>query len=357
LNEEKTLQGSVEDSKSDRSVEAMKPSQKIKSENFFPFYSIDYFEIFQSDIHDVLIKMCNVVGLQMPVVVICHRRYIVALLFLLVFCTMFVNGCYQSYGDTYRMLHALVPTAFIVVIIGSVLNLFYSDYQKFAPSIQKKTVEFFEQHENNPKYREMLVKRADESELCLKMLLCCSFLCFHLPIVYSFALFAVTGEKFLFLNNYLPWTDPNETFGFILNLSLLTMLMPVACFGLLVLEIFFVFYGYQVVPLCDVLCSHLDEIGEGLLKLERVENSKVTTSLSQVVIEQLRQNKLKKLEAKLIEVIREHHEFDLFVKEIIFYTKLPCFFTITCNSLSIGLCIVFFFKISMALGIVGSKYP
>jgi hypothetical protein len=291
----------------------------------------------------------------MPKLVILHPRYLFAMVFGITFWLMVANGCYQSFGDIYKLLHALVPAAIILEYAGKIFNLFYRDYQTFAPIIHEKTLGFYAKYENDPKYRELMAKRVDEGEYYLKLLAYCTFLCFHLPIVYSFALFAVTGEKFLFLNNYLPWTDPEETFDFILNLSLLSIVMPLTFLSLLMTDSMFVFYGYQVVPLCDVLCSHLDEIGEGLVKLNEHESGRKVSRLEATIVIKNKQDKLKKLEEMFIEVIKEHREFDNFIKDIVFYTEIACFFSITCNSLSIGISIVAFFKIHIVMAFISRE--
>jgi hypothetical protein len=274
---------------------------------------------------------------------------------------MFANGCYQSFGDIYKLLHALVPAALILEYYGRIFNLFYRDYQKFAPSIHEKTLGFYAKYEDHPKYRDILARGVDSAEFYLKLHAYCNGLFFHLPIAYSAAVFIVLGEKFLFLNNYLPWTDPSENVGFVLNFALLIIVTPISFLGLLVMDSLFVFYGYQVVSFCDVLCGHLDEIGDGLMKLEIKEKEfegkkKKLSILKQLEIEKLIEKELKRLEGKFIEVIKEHREFEHFIKEIIFYTEIPTFFTITCNSLSIGICIVAFFKINVVLSIIGREF-
>jgi hypothetical protein len=316
---------------------------------------LHHFQNVYSEIHTIIIKMCNLLGLQMPVVELFHPRYLFVMVFGVIFWVMFANGCYQSFGDIYKLLHALVPASIMLEYVGRVFNLFYRDYQKFASIIHEKTLGFYEKHENDPKYRQMLIKRMKESEFYLKLLVYCTILCFHIPLVYSFALFAVTGEKFLFLNNFLPWTDLNDTFGFFLNLCMMSMVMPITCFGLFVGDSLFVFYGCQVVPLCDILCSHLDEIGEGLMKLEKHKYCEELSELEQAIVGKNKQDMMKKLEEMFIDVIKEHREFDNFIETIIFYTEIPYFFSVTFNSLSIGICIVAFFKINMAMAFIGGE--
>jgi hypothetical protein len=300
--------------------------------------------------------MCNIIGLQMPQLKLFHPRYLVALILGAIFLAMFVNGCYESFDDTYKLIHALMPAAIIVIFIARVLNLIIRDYQQFDPKCFKKTIELYEKHENDPKHRDVMVKRANETEFYTKLLVFFTFIFFHLPLVESFVLYAVFAEKFLFINNFLPWTDPSEHFGFILNLTMLTILIPLAFFALLVMDALFVFYGYQVVPLCDVFCSHLDDIGEGLMKLKEYKCGEKLSKLEQAIVEGNKQDQLKKLEAKFIQVIKEHRELDKFIKNIVFYTEIPNFFSITFNSLSIGLNIVIFFKINMLLGVVGCEF-
>jgi hypothetical protein len=300
--------------------------------------------------------MCNLLGLQMPERTLFHPRYLLAVFQTVTYNTMFTNGCYQSFGDIYKLLHALMPVAIVIMFCSKVYNLIYRDYQAFAPSIHRKTMACYEKYQSDPKLHDILAKRAHESEYYLKLMTFCSFMLFHLPSLNSLVVFLMTGQKFLCVYNFMPFTDPHETVGFIVNLCLLSFLMTTTFLGLMVESSLFVFYGYQVVPLCDILCSHLDEIGEGLVKLKEPEGCEKMNNLEMVVALKNREDKLKKLEGNFIEVIKEHREFENFIQEIIFYHKIPTFFTIAFSSLSIGLSIVVFYKISMSTGTVGGEF-
>jgi hypothetical protein len=89
--------------------------------------------------------------------------------------------------------------------------------------------------------------------------------------------------------------------------------------------------------------------------LEEHDCGEKLSELEQAIVSKNRQDQLKKLEARFIEVIKEHREFDNFIRDFIFYNEIPYFFSITSNSLSIGICVVAFFKINMAMAFTGRE--
>ena len=54
----------------------------------------------------------------------------------------------------------------------------------------------------------------------------------------------------------------------------------------------------------------------------------------------------KKLESSLIDIVKEHREYNTYIGDFISFMEIPSFLAVTFNSLSIGLSIVTFFKIS-----------
>lgn len=233
--------------------------------------------------------------------------------------------------------------------------------------MSKLVLDFYNKYERDPRYSAMLKKRAAESLFCMKFQTISSFILFHLPIVATLVNYLFFGHKKLFLNNYLPYTNPKESSNFFLNLGLQSLLLPVAFIGINFSDMTFIFYGYQTFTLCDMICCHLSELGEDLMKL-RDEREKMEIRVGETneniqmkvmawrKFEKIHGEKLKKLEGRLIDIIAEHKNYEQFIEYLIFYDGIPNIVQVACNSISIGISIVIFFKISMVIGIAGCEY-
>lgn len=303
--------------------------------------------------------MNNIIGLQMPNTKF-HHRYAVVLLIGAMFFVTFVNGCYQSFGDPYKFLHALMPAAIIIVLVVRNVNVVLRNWQHFDTIMIETTMDFYQKHESNPKYSKILTKRVNEIEFYIKLVASSLFLVYHLLVIYSFFTYIFTGQKMLCFNNFMIFTDPNETFGYLLNLSLFSIGIPTLYVAFVASDIVSLYFVYQLVPFCDILCCHIDELAEDLKKLKickaREEGRNRWVTIREIIARKKFERELSKLEARFIDVIKEQGKYRAFVKDIIYFSEYVCMITIFCNSLSIGMSVVVFFRISMPLGVATGKF-
>lgn len=315
------------------------------------------------EVRKFILIFTNLIGvhLSMDQKKIAMIRLFVVYMLGLTWLIMCLNGCYQNFGDSKKLIHAMLPNAFITVFIGRVYNLQARRTDTFDTNLQMNLEKFYEKYERDKRYRAKLKQRARESELYTKFLALGILICYHILPFPSVYMYWRTGEKFLYMHNYLPFTDPKSLNGFIINMTLLNLLVPVCYVSMIGTEMIFLFYGYQVVPKCDILCYHLEELDEELQRCGEEENFNSNVVLRNHFIQETtkvinkKEEKRQNRQSRLIEIIQEHREYNEYIQDLVFLMEIPCFFAGIFNSLSIGMAIATSFNISLLVGIVFSK--
>lgn len=344
-----------------KTSKTMKALEELKGKKLiFHFLNFNFFSF--TEFRKFLIWMNNLIGLQMEKFTF-HPRFVVVIFLLITFNTMLLNGCYENLNDPYKLIHAITPAAIVIVFTAKLYTALFWNWQNFDPIMFAKTLKFYEKYENDPKLSEILSRRAAECIFNTKLFITLIFVSFNILPATSFANFLLTGEKVLFSYNYLPFTNPNETFDFLLNLALLAIILLIGSIAFAAPESFCTFYSYQVVVQCDVLCFRLNELAKSLLELKHEASKMIKlnnknnrwVTVKEIIKRKNYEEKVKKIEREFIEIVKEHREYDLFIKEMTHFMKISFFFVITCNSFTIGMCVILIFKISIPMGIAGGE--
>ncbi|KAG5666455.1 hypothetical protein PVAND_014482 [Polypedilum vanderplanki] len=292
-------------------------------------------------IREMLVYLANVVGVYMPKNSGFHVRFTYVIILSLIWNVMFINGIYQSLNDAYKLLHALFPVTLIMAFTGRAINIVYRKSESLDKELHEKSEKFYQKYENNKNFKSLMTKRSQESSKYTKILIYAIFCVYNMPAMNSFMEFLFKGEKFLFVNNFLPYTDAQTNFGFWLNFILLVSMQPFCVISLVIFDAIFLFYGYQTVPRCDIICEKLKILAE---KIHKSDENSIFDNTKQ-------RNEIESFKIQLIEIINEHQDFNEYIKFFIYTTEISCFTTTIFNAISIGMSITLSFKVSVSIGI------
>lgn len=308
------------------------------------------------EMYKTLTKFGQYIGMYSSNKSLMNIQMFFALLTLPFWLIMVINGMYKAWGNSVLMCHSLLPISFLFVYLGRVYNKFFDRLEERSAMLQEKTEHFYEKWETSEKYKPIMFKRIEESAFYTRILVVATLLFYHLPALSVDYDNITTGSRLFNMYAFVPFLDSESDFGFILNSAILHSSATIGAFTLIILDSMFVFYGYQIVPMCDIFCLHLEEFAEDLKALTEpkrktclnLDASLESTSTSSKINDTFREIESDKFQkAQLRTLIVEYQQYDEFIKEIIALVFVPCFASVIFNSLSIALSIVVLFNVAV----------
>jgi hypothetical protein len=284
------------------------------------------------------------IGLHMPGNKVLHPRFFFIILVAIFWYIMFINGLLNSLDDPFELIHSLFPASLTVVLFTRILLVIVYKSETTDLLLQVKTEAFYAKYQIDERFKDAMVLRIKEVERFTRLNIYSFCIVWHSPTLISLLIYVANGDRILIFRNFMPFTDLTTDAGFFLNLFIMTLLQTIGFVSLIIGDAMLVFYGYQVVPMCDVMCKKLEILAEALNEDKSVK-IEVTEGKEAVIVEV-------DVEANFIEIIKEHQEYDEFIKTLVYLVDINCFTMLALNSISIGMSIAVCLKISMPMGII-----
>lgn len=279
-----------------------------------------------------------------------------------------INGFYHSYKnflETMRLLNS-VPLAVIFIVrvqtvmVRNNINEVHDLYLRFKG--------FLEAYEE--KYTEMLRKEMKFNMKCIKLLSVLFGLIFSTPFVSAILISFLRNDYVLVFPGFLPFTSMYTIFGFVLNSALQAFYFILLSFSFMHSETVHVVFTLATIPMVNVfICelkelendinvreTQIDKIIERQIKKEKPNIIRLNKNRIQVLKEVISNEYTKHLEARFIDMIKEFHKYENFVKTYDHLTYTSYIASITVDSIAIGLSlfttITFSYSIGLALTLI-----
>lgn len=285
-----------------------------------------------------------------------HHRLIIATILGVLEQIVAFYQIYNNRNNLANLCALLAIEVFGVNIVIRTIGRFYYNYDRMAEDMIIKITKFFESVEQNSKFSEILNERLKFSNVVMKYGLVLWFLLFSsanfAPCVVSW----YTGEFILIVPIFLPWIDPHTLSGYILDCFILYYFILYVYVIFMSCDMNYVFLTLQTIPMVDIYCMKLNDLGEKLVKL-KIEKPKVkvvqpTTSKASEVQEKIESAESEKeMKQELINLIKDFNKYQEYLQLVFDYIEMPTFFMLSMNATAIGLSALAFLYYSKVVGV------
>lgn len=270
---------------------------------------------------------------------------------------MQANGIYQVWPNVFEVCQG----AIFYSLAGQLVMRFVNrvGLKSEANTVKMRLIldEFYKAEEI--KYAELLTSRLKFTEFAMKSYLVACFIVYHIPITTTWLISILENKFLLYMPAILPFTNPEETFDFILNGVILTMVTTIVYLMLVSEDLYYIYFASETAPMVDIFIIKLQEIGLNLVKLKECKrnkfcrvpkNSKFHSQNQDFQEEHENQIEIDKFETKFIDLIKTHRDLNKYIKDVHDYMKLSVFIALSLNAISIGLSIIVLRFISVPIG-------
>jgi hypothetical protein len=288
-------------------------------------------------------------------------------IFVLVLCAggevMHAHGLYQTWPNIPSICSSLAITIFYLVLIGRLFNKIFKNDDDIIQGLLKTTITFYEQEEQIPEHRPVLLAKIKFLQSLIIYFLVFSLLIVSIPNPTAWIVSWYTGELTLVSPVYLPFTDPKTLFWYTINSAILTFFTLLLFTMFMAYDVLYIFFVYQTVPMVEIYCMKVRKFGEKLIqaKTEKMVNhfEPSTSTLNakglwnHAVHRALENKKAKKIaivEQNLVTLIKEFNVYNEYVQAILVYLELPIFASMSLISMAIAMAIVVTLYYSKAIG-------
>lgn len=318
----------------------MKPSQifegkiYLKKNHFSKNIYLSLTDTFQK-----AIKFAMLIQVYLPKPIRFPPRIKIITFFVVLWSIMQVYGLFISWRNNLEFFQRLVLVPYTLQGWVRVCNLFITKHQEINAEMHQIVKNFYEVHENTAKFSTLLKSRIDKIKFWLYFLMFIYFIIYEIQVPVAVAITIYTGEFTYFVSIFLPLTDSKTLEGFILNSILHMVTLTLGLISFAVFDYLMILYGFQVIPMVDILCLKIEALADGLHK--DGESSTLAANFSEN-------------EEKFKNLIKEICNFSEFIDSLYDFMAFISFGTIALDSLAICLCIFNSISYASALGYSGT---
>jgi len=273
---------------------------------------------------------------------------------------MQINGMIHIWPNFLKICNSSIIESIVVQLIVRVSNRFIRNDEKIVQRIQKHINNFYRREEQNIQNRLILNSFLKNIELGLKAYCVLGLIPFCAPSVSALVSSIVSREYFLFVPFRIPFTDPeNSLTEFIVHSTVLFIGSLLNGIILISGDAFFLYFILQTIPMINMLKIKFRAFGFDVLNFHEQKKINIdqlpSTSRQEIAMKKKMYDQWistrRKLESRLIDIIRECQEYDEYVKLCHLYMEMTIFVAILMNSFSIGLAILIAYSSSYTIGI------
>ncbi|XP_070489878.1 uncharacterized protein [Chironomus tepperi] len=271
---------------------------------------------------------------------------------------MQLNGLYHIWPDFMRICHSMMLEPIELQLLTRIAVRFLNNDEELVSKIHDTIDKFYKNEEKNLEYLKILTSRVKLIEFLSKLYMLLNFICFMIPPISALIISWISSEFIMLVPFWLPFTDPTETFGFVLNSALMMFYTIMFCEILISQDLFIIHYTIQVIPMGDIYIEKLKKLGKKLTKCRKNQkiliNSKHETFDEFKLICQslsIHENFIKQIEIEINDLIKSFNNYNNFIALIFPYMHYTTFIEISTNSIGIGLAIIVATFISAPIGI------
>jgi len=318
-----------------------------------------------------VLRITQTVGANLPAGETFPRRLKFLIFYLIFAVIMQVYSLYYHWGILLKMCNIAITYVLVLQLAAKTLSRSIKNDEKLLPEINKIIDDFYKTHEKDVDFRRILDSYIEIFEFITRSQIILMFLIFHTPPTISWMKSLVTQEYVMVVDAFLPFTDPQTLFGYLINQTYLTTVCSFLFVFLSSGELYFLYATLHVIPMVEILNLKLDRFAKSLekfevraLKVERsatVEHNKdiwtqkvvkpKSSSISDAKQSFPPQNtkpgssinttKPKTTEPtpkqQLIKIIQDHNIYNNYIRKILDFMEMATFMTFTLSSIGIGL--------------------
>jgi hypothetical protein len=271
---------------------------------------------------------------------------------------MQVNGIYQNRGNIVSICNSMIIYSLALQLISRFVRHVVKGDEAMVENMFDLTLRFYGREQMNENHRPVLMKNLEKCEIFMKSYLVIITIIYHSVPLTAWIVSLFSSEYKIFVPIYLPYTDPNETFGFVLNMTFMTIATSTVNAIFAAGDAYIIFNSLQVLPMVDIIVLKLQDFGEKLMKFqfqgheEPQPSTSTSTGEHKMIIKSLKRRKNReKLESQLINMIKEFRDYNSYVGIIIEYAEFTFFTAVLLNTLNIGLSFIVMHFYSIPIGI------
>lgn len=257
---------------------------------------------------------------------------------------MQINGFIHVWPDFIRICNSLLLDSFGAQLVMRFAVRFLTDHEQDVFIIEKTIFEFYEKEEQNLENQKFLNLKANFIDMALKFYMILNGILFHVPILTSIILSVLYKDFIPFAPFFVPFIDSEQFWGFILNEILMTLQSTMFYVVLVVVDLIYLYYTLQTLPMSEVLAKKITEYGEVIKKNQSYD---FMLKFGKFKKNENAQHDVKK---EIVKLITEFNSYNNFILSLINYIYLPIFSVIMTNAIAIGLSILVAMYFSVPIG-------
>ncbi|CAG9810817.1 unnamed protein product [Chironomus riparius] len=279
--------------------------------------------------------------------------------FLAVNCiVMQINGLFHNWPNFIRICHSLMVEPIVFQLLTRITMRYINNDEQLVSDIHDTIDKFYKNEEKELDNQIILSAGVKLIEILSKSYMLLNFICFMIPPLSALIISWISGEFIMSLPFWLPFTDPTTTFGFTINMSLVTFYSVMFYDILISQDLFFINYTMQVIPIGDIFIHKMTKLGEKLSKIR--ENQKLLATTQKYTFDNLQmmrrnlniqEHSIKQLEKQIISLIKSYNSYNDYISLIFPYMHYTTFVAISTSALGIGLSILVATFLSASIGI------
>ncbi|KAG5676480.1 hypothetical protein PVAND_006311 [Polypedilum vanderplanki] len=301
------------------------------------------------------IKLANLIGMENSNGEKFSIRLILIVLFFLLEQIMHFNGLYRNRKNIVNICNSMALFSVALQLAARLIRHIIRDDNQIVENLYTFIMKFYYREETTVNDRPVLMKNLNQSEKILRIFLFVTILTYLTPATTAWILPFFTHEFKLFAPVYLPHTEPNETFGFILNMMIMTLVSCTVTAIFMAGDAYIVFCSLQVVPMADIFVIKLDNFAKKLNNFRNETNlaQPSTSKTSEEINAKFTEKEIKMIQfnAEFIDLLKEFHDYNDYVRHLIVYAEFTFFMAIFFNSFGIGLSVIVMKFYSTPIGI------
>jgi hypothetical protein len=193
------------------------------------------------------------------------------------------------------------------------------------------------------------VKKLDNFSNFSNIIIIGYFIVIHTPFVGMLVSTTLTGTYQLIAPVYLPYVDASKLYGFIINAFIQLILTAFTFLTIVAQDSQFIFIGYQVSLMFNILSMKFREFGH-ILSSRKLESRRNLRGLVRKHFMKIPSGNGKD---KLISLIKDYCEIRQFTSLLFKEMRIPVFFTLTTGSLALCLSTLTMLSYSKVIGALG----
>ncbi|KAL7012488.1 hypothetical protein ACKWTF_014880 [Chironomus riparius] len=305
-----------------------------------------------------LIKMSRLHGTHTADKKPMNLRTSVMLLLSSIFVVMHINGLIHVWPNFKRICNSLMVEPIGFQLLTRMTMRFVNNDEQLVSEIHDTIEKFYKSEEKEPEKRKILDFSVKIIEILSKSYMLLNFICFMIPPMSALIISWISKEFFMLVPLWLPFTDPNEIYGFAINTSAMFFFCVMFYELLISQDLFFIHYTLQVIPMGDILIHKMRQLGEKLSASRK--SVKILANTQNFTIEELiktrqklniLENSIKQHEKDIINLIKSFNSYNSFISLIHPYMHYTKFVEISTNAVGIGLAILVANLFSISIGI------